>query len=493
MRLPAISPLRVVPVTDRPMRPEGTFVLYWMTSARRLEWNFGLDRAVGWAQKLGKPLLILEALRARYPWASERLHRFCLDGMAEHRRRLAGGPVGYHPYAEPRAGAGKGLLRALAGDAAVVVTDEFPTFFLPRMLAAAGTGVPVLLEAVDSNGILPLRVPDREFGTAQSFRRFLQGVLTDHLENAPLEEPLRAARVPDFPGVPPAVLARWPAVSADLLEPKAGFPAEMGLGREVPPIPFRGGRTEGRARLDRFLATGLQRYAEDARHPDRDGRSRLSPYLHWGHVGTHEVVHEVLDREGWRPAASASPADGRRVGWWGLSPGAEAFLDQLITWRELGYQTAHRLGEEAEAYRTLPAWARKTLDAHRSDPRPHLYPPEAFEKARTHDPVWNAAQRELRRDGTIHNSLRMLWGKKILEWSRHPEDAMELMLHLNNRWGIDGRNPNSISGIAWTLGRYDRGWPERPVFGTVRSMSSARTRRKLEMERYLERFSAVED
>jgi deoxyribodipyrimidine photo-lyase len=143
---------------------------------------------------------------------------------------------------------------------------------------------------------------------------------------------------------------------------------------------------------------------------------------------------------------------------------------------------------DPEAFDTLPAWAVETLEAHAEDPRPHLYDLEAFEAARTHDSLWNAAQRQLREEGIIHNYLRMLWGKLILEWSDDPRTALDTMIHLNHRWALDGRDPNSTSGIMWTLGRYDRGWPERAVFGKVRSMTSASTRRKVELDRYLERF-----
>ncbi len=456
-----------------------------MTSARRLEWNLALERAVTWARHLGLPLLILEALRVDYEWASDRLHRFCLDGMAEHRDRLKGARAGYYPYVEPEVGAGKGLLKALATHAAVVVTDDFPSFFLPRMVAAAGRTLEVRLEAVDANGILPLAWPDRDFTTAYSFRRYLQKVLPEHLEAAPGAQPLVGDPLPTFPGILPEVRRRWPPADDALLE--GGGLASFPVDHDVPPVPFKGGRTAARVRLGRFLKEGLDGYAEERNHPDAHRTSGLSPYLHWGHISSREVVEAILDREGWTPADLGSETHGKRHGWWGLSTDAEAFLDQIVTWREMGYLTAWR-SDDHESWETLPEWARTTLTQHADDPRPHLYTREEFEEARTHDPLWNAAQRELRRRGVIHNYLRMLWGKKILEWSPHPRDALATMLELNNRWGVDGRNPNSTSGIFWVLGRYDRGWPERPVFGTVRSMTSASTRRKVRLDEYLERF-----
>ncbi len=472
-------------VNEKPVRDSRRWVLYWMTAARRLEWNQGLERAVSWARHLGLPLLILEALRVDYRWASARLHRFCLDGMAEHRSRLDGARAGYYPYVEPSVGAGKGLLEALAAQAGVVVTDDFPSFFLPRMVAAAGHQLDVRLEAMDSNGVLPLAWPDRGFTTAYSFRRYLQKVLPEHLEVGPGEHPLVGDPLPAFPGLPAPITKRWPP-AGDLLLRGSGL-GGLPIDHDVPPVPAAGGRTAARSHLDRFLDEGLAGYAEERNHPDRGRTSGLSPYLHWGHISSREVVEAVLDREGWTPADLSAETHGKRYGWWGLSADAEAFLDQIVTWREMGYLTAWQ-DPDHDSWETLPDWARATLSDHADDPRPHLYTREEFEAARTHDPLWNAAQRELRHYGVIHNYLRMLWGKKILEWSPHPRQALETMLELNNRWGVDGRNPNSTSGIFWVLGRYDRGWPERPVFGTVRSMTSDSTRRKMDLDRYLERF-----
>jgi len=171
-----------------------------------------------------------------------------------------------------------------------------------------------------------------------------------------------------------------------------------------------------------------------------------------------------------------------------MGRGAEAFLDQLVTWRELGFNMS-ATAEDVASYDSLPEWARNTLEEHQGDPRPYTYRLEELQEARTHDPLWNAAQRQLLRDGVIHNYLRMLWGKKILEWTPSPREALAVMIELNDRFALDGRDPNSYSGIFWCLGRYDRGWPERPVFGKVRSMSSDATKRKVDLDSYLRTFS----
>ena len=473
----AIPAARIQSLNGEALRPDGGYVLYWMVSARRLEWSFALDRAVEHAKRLGRPLLILEALRADYPWASARHHTFVIEGMAEHAARLHGSPVGYHPYVESAPGEGKGLLEALAGDACVVVTDYFPAFFLPTMVSAAARRVPVLVEAVDGNGLLPLAETPKAFTAAYHFRRFLQKTLPDHLLHLPGANPLAQPGLPPAPELPSGLLQRWPRLSEAALRREPEALARLRVDGSVAAAPVTGGRKAAIDRLVHFLDVGLQRYVDERNHPDSNVESGLSPYLHWGHIAAHEVFFRVVAHEGWSPPRLSDVPDGRRKGWWGMSPGGEAFLDQLVTWRELGFTYCHHHPDYGR-YDTLPRWAIETLDAHAGDERPWVYTMEQFDAADTHDDVWNAAQCQLREEGRIHNYLRMLWGKKILEWTEHPREALNVMVELNNRYALDGRDPNSYSGIFWTLGRFDRGWPERPVYGKVRSMSTPSTRRK---------------
>ncbi|MCA9707659.1 MAG: deoxyribodipyrimidine photolyase [Myxococcales bacterium] len=477
-------------VVDRPPSPRGDYVLYWMIAARRTRHSFGLQRARGWAAALGKPLLVFEPLRAGYRWAADRHHVFVLEGMRDQAARLRRAGVRYLPYVEPEPGAGRGLLAALAERAAVVVTDDFPAFFLPRMVAAAGERLGCRLEAIDGNGLLPLRAVDRVFTRAHSLRAHLQRALPEHLEHVPEPDPLHgydlgAARVAR------AVLERWPMATASQLAAPEALAAALPLDHGPGPVAMLpGGEAAGARRLERFLDQELPRYGTDRNHPDDDGGSGLSPYLHFGHVGVHQVLHELARREDWTPADLGPPQGGAREGWWGVGASADAFLDELVTWRELGLNfCAHR--GDYDRFESLPDWARKTMAEHAGDPRPHVYDLDALQQARTRDPLWNAAQRQLLREGRIHNYLRMLWGKKIYEWSASPEQAWAHMVELNNRWCLDGRDPNSYSGIAWVMGRYDRAWgPERPIFGKLRFMTSQSTQRKLRVREYLARYGA---
>ncbi|WP_448383703.1 deoxyribodipyrimidine photolyase [Desulfosoma sp.] len=481
---------RVLPVNRGAVRPGGEYVLYWMTAFRRLSWNFALDRAVWWALELRKPLVILEALRLDYPWASDRFHTFILQGMAENAARCRSTPAVHYPYLERAPGEGKGLLYALSQRACVVITDDYPAFFLPRMTEAAGGKVDVLLEKVDANGLLPLSAPGKAFGSAYAFRRYLQSALREHLLHPPLENPLE--RLPQNPKAVSLrdIESRWPpCTEADLADPARSV-SSLPINHGVQSVTARGGTAPARSRLEDFLGRKMSRYAAERQHPDEDVTSGLSPYLHFGHIGAHEIFAAVCSHEEWSPERLSPKATGSRQGWWGMSEGAEAFLDQLITWRELGFNLC-RYESAYDAYDSLPAWAQNTLAKHALDPRPWLYPLPLLENAETHDPIWNAAQRQLVQEGVIHNYLRMLWGKKILHWTPSPQEALEILIELNNKYALDGRDPNSYTGIFWIFGRYDRPWgPERPVFGTVRTMSSENTARKIRLEDYLARFGA---
>ena len=487
MGVPAI---RVRPCNQACVREDGSFVLYWMIAARRARWNFALERAVEHAVRLGKPLVVLEALRAGYQWASERLHAFVIEGMADNARAFAGTPLTYLPYVEPEPGSGKGMVEALVARACVVVTDDAPVFFLSRMVAVTAARLPVLVEAVDGNGLLPLAATEAVFPTAFAFRRLLQGLLPAHLEEAPAPDALVGVCLPRLKTLPEEISHHWPAAPTLLLEDDPEALAALRVDHRVGRVAdTRGGSSAGLALLGRFLNDRLAGYAETRNQPEQEGTSGLSPYLHFGHVSAHEVFAAVAEREGWTAERLASRASGKRAGWWGISAAAEAFLDQLVTWRELGYNFAGRR-DDGERYESLPPWARATLEKHASDPRPRAYSAEQLESAATHDPLWNAAQVQLVREGRIHNYLRMLWGKKILEWSPSPQAALAVMLELNNRYALDGRDPNSASGIGWCLGRYDRPWgPERAIFGTVRYMSSENTARKLRVAEYIVRYA----
>ena len=486
-----VPEIRIRTLNQGEVNPDGNYVLYWMTAFRRTEWNFALDHALAWAKKLKKPLVVLEALRSGYPWASDRMHHFVVQGMADNQRRLerqAG--LTYYPYLEPKKGAGKGLLEALSEKACVVIGDDYPCFFLPRMMAAAAKRLEVKFELVDANGLLPLRAADKVFLRAFDLRRFLQKNLIPHLADSPTPDPLEKLDLPRAYSIPDEITKKWPEADPKKLVEDTKYLAKLPIDHDVPPVETVGGSKAADKTLKDFISKKLKIYDEDRNKVEANATSGLSPYLHFGHISAHQVFTEVMDAEKWNPGKVSKKVTGSAKDWWGISSAAEGFIDQLATWRELGFNMCWQQ-EDYDQFDSLPDWAIETLEEHASDKREHVYSLKEFEQAKTFDELWNAAQRQLVQTGAMHNYLRMLWGKKILHWSKNPREALDIMIELNNKYALDGRDPNSYSGIFWCLGRYDRPWgPEREIFGKIRYMTSDSTRRKMSVDGYLEEFGS---
>jgi len=229
-----------------------------------------------------------------------------------------------------------------------------------------------------------------------------------------------------------------------------------------------GGRSAAKQLLDNFIATNLSCYAEQRNDPSTDFASHMSPYLHFGQISPLEIALTVKGS--------------------GDNPNVSSYLEELIVRRELSWNFTH-YNSNYDTYESLPNWARATLEKHANDPREFLYSQADLEEASTHDPYWNAAQREMMLTGKMHNYMRMYWGKKILEWSASPQEAFHTTLALNNKWCLDGRDPNSFAGVAWCYGKHDRPWGEREIFGSVRYMNAAGLRRKFDMDGYLKRVA----
>ena len=486
-----VPPIRITLCNNRPLNHEGDFVLYWMISNRRIESNYSLQRAIEWCIKLKKPLVILEALRINYPWASQRLHKFVIDGMKDNANAVeleGNNGVLYYPYLEPKHGEQAGLLESLSQKACAVITDDFPCFFIPAMIRLASSQIPVLFEKVDSNGILPLHSTDRVFTTAFSFRAYLHKNLIEYLGDFPKQNPLTGIDLPKIEELPKQITNKWPSALPILRAKGDKFLESLDIDHSVKASFIQGGAKAAKKATELFLKSNLIQYKDLGNEPDENVRSGLSPYLHFGHISSHHVFKQLAKQEGWNPSHLSAKGGGKREGWWNMSPAAESFLDELITWREIGYNmSSKRL--DYDRYESLPSWAKDSLKKHTSDKRPYIYTLEELQACKTHDALWNAAQNQLNIEGRIHNYLRMLWGKKILEWCETPQKALKIMIELNNKFALDGRNPNSYSGIFWVLGRYDRPWgPERPIFGSIRFMSSVNTQKKLNVKKYLAKY-----
>jgi len=483
---------RVRRLNDRVVQPGGEYVLYWAQIFRRLERNHALDYALRCASELGRPLVVYEGLRIDYPWASRRLHRFVLEGMAANVARAQALGLCYWPFVERAKGEGRGLLRRLAARACLVVTDDYPCFVVPGQSQALSAKVDVPVLAVDSNTLVPLAL----LGPAVSAAAHLRPRIHKAFAEAWAHRAAARPRVPDAARRhvdPPFETWRAPDVGT--------FVDALPLDPLAPVASRPGGAPAARACLREFVTKRLSGYARERSLPRAPGEghaSGLSPYLHFGHISIEEVVGAALATTGkWTSDDLRVHNRGKREGYFTDDPDVNSFLDEALTWRDVGFNWhRERRGDTVSLEKALPAWALATLGAHASDPRPHLYSREDLETAATHDPLWNAAQKELVATGTIHNYLRMLWGKKVLEWSPSPAEAYRTLEHLNNKYALDGRDPNSYTGILWCFGLFDRPWPpERKVFGSIRYMSSDNTARKFDLApyyRYVETLPSIE-
>jgi deoxyribodipyrimidine photo-lyase len=443
---------RVRVLNDSPPRSGGDYVLYWAQMNRRVDSNHALAHACQLANELGLPVLFYEGLTFDYPCANDRLHTFILEGVPDTARRLAQLGIGYCFYLRRGRTDPNDALYRLAARAALVVTDDYPTFIAARHNASVPARIGVAMHAVDSSCVVPLRtLPKREYA-AYTIRPKIHRALPKYLHPAPKTHA----------GI--CWTAPAPELHVDVTPPGiSALVASCEIDHTVQPSGrFRGGAKEAHRRLRHFVQHNLQRYAEHKNEPSAQATSNLSPYLHFGMISSLEVALEA-------------------------EPGVESFLEELIVRRELSFNYAASV-ERPELLDNLPDWARKTLAKHADDPRSFVYTRDEFEDAQTHDELWNACQRELRADGVMHGYYRMYWGKKIIEWSRTVEEAAATMVYLHDRWALDGRDPNTYAGILWCFGLHDRPWGERPIFGMVRYMSLEGMKRKTDVPSYVRRF-----
>lgn len=486
-----LNQARLLRLNDKPIDQTGDFVLYWMQAARRLSHNHSLDYAIKCANELDKPLVIYEGLRLDYPWASARFHQFIIEGMADNARSAKRLGFTYWPFVETPKQPSRGLLHRIVARAALVLTDDFPCFIIPGQSRAVAANTERAVIAVDSNSVVPLRLLGAAPYAAAHLRPRIHKAFAEAFDrrSAPKPKPPKRDASPIQPGFELATLGDVAALVASL-------PVDQ----KVPAVPGRpGGTSAARVQLKRFLKKGLPIYAEHRSEPMPPSAlhgSGLSPYLHFGHVSIEEVVDAVLEATGgYARSRLHLEVAGKREGFFGSDANANSFLDEALTWRDVGYVWhLHRREDTRSLQAALPAWAFATLHMHSSDRREFTYDLAAWESASTHDPLWNAAQRELVAQGAIHNYLRMLWGKKVIEWSATPEEAYRTLVHLNNKYALDGRNPNSYTGILWCFGLFDRPWaPQRRVLGQIRYMSSANTAKKFKLGPYLDWVASLSE
>jgi deoxyribodipyrimidine photo-lyase len=425
---------------------KGAYVLYWMQASQRAEYNHALEYTIMKANELRQPVLVFFGITDHFPEANERHYTFMLEGLREVRGSLEKRGIRIAIlHKSPEIGAVQ-----LARRASLVVVDRGYLRIQRTWRDQVAQKIDCPLIQVEADVIVPVEgaSPKEEYAAAT-----IRPKITKKLDFflAPLDE--------HEPFVDSLSL-EFDSFGIDDVEKAI---SKLRIDRIVKKVrSFHGGTEEAKSHLEIFLESKLDRFPELRNDPTFDYLSHMSPYLHFGQISPLFIALKVKKTR---------------------SPGIEAFLEELVVRRELSMNFVF-YNEKYDSFEAIPEWAKKTLQTHQKDKRPYLYSLGEFENAKTHDPYWNAAQKEMLFKGKMHGYMRMYWGKKIIEWTKTPE-AFRVALNLNNKYELDGRDPNGFTGVAWCFGKHDRPWGERPVFGSIRYMNDKGLKRKFDADRYV--------
>lgn len=438
---------RIRALNDRPER-EGDHVLYWMQASQRAHWNHALEYSAIEANRSNLPLVVCFGLMVDFPEANLRHIKFMVEGLEAVRSSLKKRGI---PFIIRR-GSPPDVALELSSDASMIVCDMGYLRMQREWRRSLARKADLKVVQVESDAVVPVEVAsDSEQHAAYTIRPRIHKKLYEYL--IPLEE----RRLKN----------KLKRINADTLDP-SDPELLKGADDSVAPVEgIRGGTQEAMKRLERFLDLNIDRYGDLSNDPALDVQSGLGPYLHFGQISPLYIALRAMDRGG---------------------EGSERFLEQLIVRRELSLNFAH-YNDGYDRYDSIPQWAKDSLEEHAVDMREYVYSIGELERADTHDIYWNAAQTEMVRTGRMHGYMRMYWAKKILEWSHTPQEAHRTALILNNRYFIDGRDPNGYTGVAWCFGKHDHPWSERQIFGKVRYMNDKGLRRKFDMDVYISRVS----
>ncbi len=426
---------------------DGDFVLYWMQATQRTEYNHALEYSILKANKLNIPLVVYFGLTNSYPEANERHYYFMLEGLKEVQSSLEEKGIKIViRRISPELGAVD-----LAKSASLLVVDQGYTKIEKKWISYVKGNIKCPLIQVESNVIVPVMVasPKEEYSAA-TFRPKIKKVIDAFF--VPLEN-----------NVLKKDSLRFSFSSFDIRNVKRAV-SQLEINKEVKKVKaFVGGTSVAKNHLKNFIENKLDTYHEDKNDPTKKCVSDMSPYLHFGQISPIFVALKIIESN---------------------SPGSESYLEELIIRRELAINFVF-YNNHYDSFEGLHEWQKKTLNEHRIDDREYVYSMKELEAAETHDPFWNAAQKEMVILGKMHGYMRMYWGKKIIEWTKSPEEAYKIALYLNNKYELDGRDPNGFAGVAWCFGKHDRPWKERAIFGKIRYMNAQGLRRKFDIDNYV--------
>ncbi|XES76024.1 MAG: deoxyribodipyrimidine photo-lyase [Candidatus Bathyarchaeia archaeon] len=431
------------------------FVLYWMQTSVRTQCNMAFDHAVWWANQLDKPLVAFFGLTPDFPEANLRHYTFLLEGLHEVKAALAEFGV---QLVVQRGSPERGVV-SIAKNACIVVVDKGYLKPLRQWYRYAADRLSCPLVQVEDNVVVPVEAASsKEEYSAATLRPKIQKNRSRFLSVPTTRQPKHGSLDLPFDTLD---LRRIDTIISDL-----------GVDTSVDKaVGFRGGTQQAQSCIAEFLEHKLPDYPQQRNDPTVDFASNLSPYLHFGQISPVDVAAQVL--------AADAPAEAK-----------QAYIEELVVRRELAINYAW-FNPDYDGFDGLSNWAKQTLHKHEADKREYLYDVAELENAQTHDPYWNAAQTQMRVTGKMHGYMRMYWGKKILEWTKTPREAFKAAIYLNNKYELDGRDPNGYTGVAWCLGKHDRPWRERPIYGTARYMNANGLKRKFDADKYVQQIKQL--
>jgi deoxyribodipyrimidine photo-lyase len=431
----------------------GNYVIYWMQASQREAQNHALEFSITNANKLNKPLLVYFGITDKYPEANQRHYHFMLEGLKEVQSSLEKrGIQTLIQHISPEKG-----VTELAKTASLVVVDRGYTKIEQIWRKFVANNVTCPLIQVESNVVIPVEIasPKEEYSAA-TFRPKIKKHINHYLKPLERVNPKRS-------------IAQLKFSSFNIKDTNAAI-SKLNISRNVKSSQqFIGGTSQAKKHLRDFIEYKLDNYSDHRNNPTKHVLSNMSPYLHFGQISPVYIALQILETN---------------------NPNIDVFLDELIVRRELAFNFIF-YNKSYDSLRGLPEWAKNTLDEHQKDPREYIYSVSQMENAQTHDPYWNAAQKEMIITGKMHGYMRMYWGKKIIEWTKTPKEAYRIAIYLNNKYELDGRDPNAFTGIAWCFGKHDRPWKERSIFGKIRYMNANGLKRKFDADKYIHQINQL--
>ncbi len=449
---------RIKLINDKTIDRTKKYIIYWMAHSHRANFNHGLEFAIELSNKIKKPLLVYFPITDRYKFSNIRYYKFMLDGVLEAKRFIEDRGIRF--VIEKVEDVQQRVIE-LSKDSAALITDKPYLKYFRKLQKNVADSLELPVFQVESDVCVPVEIVSyKQELYAFNFRSKIYSFLSSYLIPLNAREPKIKSINFDF------------KVNELTLKDSLEIIDKLNIDKSVSLSPFVGGYTQAKRFLKEFIENKLFKYKEYRSHPELDYQSNLSPYLHFGQISPVEIVLEILSN------------------YKHVDDNINSFFNELVVWRELARNFCY-YNPNYNQYEGIPDWAKKTLEEHKNDKREYVYTLEEFENAKTHDEYWNAAQLELLKTGKMHNYMRMYWCKKIIEWTEDPKQAFDIACYLNDKYELDGRDPNSYAGISWCFGTHDRPWKERKIFGKIRYMSASGLESKFDIKKYVEKVKRI--